>query len=139
LIIALGESIIAIGVGAQGRLTDGRTLASVLMALTLLCLFWWMHFAENEMATEALAEVARRDPSRVTRVAMLGFSMAYLVLVAGLILVAAGLHNVISEPTHAVAWRAAWHLGVGVAVFLAGTYAHRAVLGLTQSRSLEVA
>src|SRR6478609_8603772 len=44
LIIALGESVIAVGVGAQGHVTEASSLLAVLLSMLLISLLWWVHF-----------------------------------------------------------------------------------------------
>ena len=139
LIIALGESVIAIGVSAEGHIAEARYLVAVLLAMLLIALFWWAHFATDEHATEALLRIERDEPSRLARVALLAFSISYLVLVAGLILVASGLHEVVHDPGHHLTWLAAGTLGVGTAIYLLGNSIHLWLLDLSSGWALKVA
>ena len=139
LIIALGESVIAIGVSAEGHIAETRYLVAVLLAMLLIALFWWVHFADDEHATEALVRIERDDPTRLARVALLAFSMSYLVLVAGLIPVASGLHEVVHHPGHHLSWLAAGTLGVGTAIYLVGNSVHLWLLGLSSGWALKIA
>ena len=120
LIIALGESVIAIGVSARGGLHHAFVLVAVLLSLVLISALWWLHFDDEERTERALEEVERTDPARTARVALLAFSMGYLVLVAGLVLVAAGLHDVVHAPGHHLGWGSAGNLAVGTGLFLEG-------------------
>jgi low temperature requirement protein LtrA len=137
LIIALGESVIAIGVSAEGHIAAARYLVAVLLAMLLIALFWWIHFADDESATEALLRIERDDPGRLVRVAMFAFSMSYLLLVAGLIPVASGLHEVVHDPGHHLSWLAAGTLGVGTAIYLVGNSVHLWLLGLSGGWALK--
>jgi low temperature requirement protein LtrA len=137
LIIALGESVIAVGVSAQGHISEARFLGAVLLAMVLLALFWWVHFTEDARADEALLRIEREEPGRLIRVALLAFSMAYLVLIAGLILVAAGLHEVVHDPAHHLTWQASWMLAAGVATYLFGNSVHLWLLGLSSGWALK--
>jgi len=139
LIIALGESVIAIGVSAAGHVSEIRYTVAVLLAMVLIALFWWVHFADEERATNALLRIEGTDPTRLVHVALLAFSMSYLVLVAGLIPVAAGLHEVVHEPGHHLTWLAASLLGVGTAIYLVGNSLHLFLLDLTSGWPLKVA
>ena len=139
LIIALGESVIAIGVSAGGHIAETRYLVAVLLAMLLIALFWWVHFAEDEHATDALLRIERAEPDRLVRVALLAFSMSYLLLVAGLIPVASGLHEVVHDPGHPLTWLAAGTLGVGTAIYLVGNSVHLWLLGLSSGWALKVA
>ena len=137
LIIALGESVIAIGVSAEGHISEARYAVAVLLAMLLITLFWWVHFADDEHATEALLRIERAEPDRLVRVALLAFSMSYLVLVAGLIPVASGLHAVVHDPGHHLTWIAAGTLGVGTAIYLLGNSVHLWLLGLSSGWALK--
>ena len=139
LIIALGESVIAIGVSAEGHIAEARYLVAVLLAMLLIALFWWAHFAADEHATRALLRIERDEPSRLTRVALFAFSISYLVLVAGLILVASGLHAVVHDPGHHLTWLAAGTLGVGTAIYLVGNSVHLWLLDLSSGWALKAA
>jgi low temperature requirement protein LtrA len=139
LIIALGESVIAIGVSAEGHIAEIRYLVAVLLAMLLIALFWWAHFTADEPATQALLRIERDEPSRLTRVALFAFSISYLVLVAGLILVASGLHAVVHDPGHHLTWLAAGTLGVGTAIYLLGNSVHLWLLDLSSGWALKMA
>jgi low temperature requirement protein LtrA len=139
LIIALGESVIAIGVSAEGHIAEIRYLVAVLLAILLIALFWWAHFAEDEHATGALLRIERDEPHRLARVALLAFSISYLILVAGLILVASGLHEVVHDPGHHLTWLAAGTLGVGTAIYLLGNSGHLWLLDLSSGWAPKVA
>ena len=131
LIIALGESVIAVGVGGEGRLHEPAVLAVMLLAMVLICLLWWVHFGDEHRAVDRLEELHEQDPTQTVRTALLAFSIGYLVLVAGLILVAAGLHVVVRAPTDRLGWRIAATMAVGVAVYLFGNSFHLWRLGLS--------
>ena len=60
----------------------------------------------------------------------MAFSFGYLVLVAGLILVAAGLHVAVHEPGHHLTWRIALTMAVGTATYLVGNVFYLWRLGL---------
>ncbi len=47
LIIALGESVLAVGLSAEGHLTEADYLVAVLLSVVLLSLLWWVHFADD--------------------------------------------------------------------------------------------
>jgi len=133
LIIALGESVIAIGVSAVGRASDIAVLLAVLLAMAMLALMWWVHFDDAERATDRLLELEREDPERMLRTALMAFSMAYLVLISGLILVAAGLHDAVHDPGHQLSWQVAVTMALGTAVFLFGNSVHLWLLGLSSA------
>jgi low temperature requirement protein LtrA len=129
LIIALGESVLAIGLSAQGHLTEADYLVAVLLAVVLLSLLWWVHFADDS-SLAGVEEVVERPQGMSGRTALIAFSLGYLVLVAGLILVAAGLHDAVHDPGQPVAWAAAWNMAIGACVYLLGNVFYLARLGI---------
>jgi len=137
LIIALGESVLAIGRSAQEHLTEPAYLAAVLLAMVLISLLWWVHFADD-VALGRVERVVERPDGVTARTALYAFSLGYLVLVAGLILVAAGVHVAVHDPGHQLAWRAALTMSAGAAVYLVGNVFYLARLGVHGRRWLAV-
>jgi low temperature requirement protein LtrA len=116
IIIALGETVVATGAGAQGRLKTGAVLLAVLLSLALLATLWWVYFGgDDQRGAEALAAA---PGEKMSDLAFWGYSMAHLVHVIGLVLVAAGLHDVVFTPTLHLHARPAAALAGGTAVFL---------------------
>src|SRR5213078_3700296 len=89
IIIALGESIVAIGVGGRGLpLGTGMIAAAILGFIVAACLWWsyfdWFAYLAQAQLTEATG-VARAKLARD------GFSYLHLPMVAGIVLFAFGL------------------------------------------------
>jgi low temperature requirement protein LtrA len=137
LIIALGESVLAIGLSAQEHITEPAYLLAVLLAMVLISLLWWVHFADD-VALARVERVIERPEGVNARTALIAFSLGYLVLVAGLILVAAGLHVAVHDPGHHLAWRAALTMSAGAAGYLAGNVFYLGRLGVHGRRWLVV-
>ncbi|MBO3759543.1 low temperature requirement protein A [Ciceribacter sp. L1K22] len=89
LIIVLGEIIIAVGSGFGGLPHDLSAFAMLLLAVALVATLWWSYFDRDD----ALAEhrMLQADNRKRTRIALFGYNGAHLFMIAGLILVAAGL------------------------------------------------
>ena len=124
VIICLGESVVAIGVGAGGRPIDGAVVTAVSLALLITLELWWTYFDSSA----ASAEERLRSHDDPVLAAADAYSYLHLVLVAGIIVFAVGIkiavHDV-AEPLHAAARLA---LCGGVAAYLAGHAAFRARL-----------
>lgn len=90
VIICLGESIVAIGVGALGPRADGSLTAELVVAVTIAMLItvamWWTYF---ESLADAAAEQLRRHADPVLAAAD-AYSYLHLVIVAGVITFAVG-------------------------------------------------
>ncbi|MHA7970383.1 low temperature requirement protein A [Rhizobium sp. CAU 1783] len=89
LIIVLGETIIAIGTGLADRALDVATILRLVLAVALIAALWWSYFDADDQRAEHRMQEA--DNRRRTRIALFGYTMGHLAMVAGLILVAAGL------------------------------------------------
>jgi low temperature requirement protein LtrA len=103
VIIALGESIVAIGIGAAGIDLGGRVVLAAILGVVVSAALWWSYFdvvaivAERKM-TEAKG-VAR------SRIARDSYSYLHLPMVAGIILLALGVKKTIGhvdEPLESV-------------------------------------
>ncbi len=95
VIIALGESIVAIGVGAAGALSLGIAAAAVL-GVALTAAMWWIYF--DVVAIVSARRLAEAEPGRVqNEMARDSYSYLHLPMVAGIVLVALGLKKTIGH------------------------------------------
>jgi low temperature requirement protein LtrA len=141
VIICLGESIVAIGVGAlgpnSGRQLSGELVVAVALGLLITVAMWWTYF---EGLAEAAAERLRRHDDPVLAAAD-AYSYLHLVIVAGIITFAVGVKILASVPlTAALSDPARLTLCGGVALYLAGTAAFSLrLLGALEHEKLAVA
>ena len=123
VIIALGESIVAIGVTASGELSLGIAAAAVL-GVGLAAALWWTYF--DVVAIVAGRRLAAAEPGRVqNEMARDSYSYLHLLIVSGIVLSALGLKKTIAhfgDPLHGVP---AFALLGGVAVYLLGHVSFR--------------
>jgi len=123
IIIALGESIVAIGVGAAGALSLGIGSAAVL-GVALASGMWWTYF--DVVAIVSARRLARTEPGRLrNELARDSYSYLHLLMVAGTVLVALGMKKTIGhfdDHLHAVP---AFALLGGLAIYLLGHVAFR--------------
>jgi low temperature requirement protein LtrA len=123
VIIALGESIVAIGVGAAHSLTLGIAAAAVL-GVALAAAMWWTYF--DVVALVAGRRLARAEVGReLNEMARDSYSYLHLPMVAGIVLVALGMKTTIGhvdDHLHAVP---AFALLGGLALYLLGHVAFR--------------
>ncbi len=95
VIIALGESIVAIGVGAEHSLSLGIGTAAVL-GVALASAMWWTYF--DIVAIVAGRRLAEAEPGRAqNEMARDSYSYLHLPMVAGIVLVALGLKTTIGH------------------------------------------
>jgi low temperature requirement protein LtrA len=116
VIVALGESIVAIGVGA-GAGVDGGVIAAAVLGMAVACALWWAYFdVSAPAATRRLAEI---EPVPVrNRLARDGYSYLHLPMVAAIVLTALGMKTVLAHVGDPLAWETATALVGGVALYL---------------------
>ena len=74
MLVAFGESVVAIGIGAEGLPLDSVVIAAAVLGLALVaCLRWAFFTGDVERATHALRSAA---PERRPRLAIEGFFYA---------------------------------------------------------------
>lgn len=124
LIIALGETIIAIGTPVTASEHIGAdVLAAVAAAFVLTAALWWVYFAFAASAMQFAVATADKQFDMVRHV----LSYAHLALVSGIVATAVGMHVAVAHPGH--------RLGTGVATLLFGGCAlFLAVFGYTRWR-----
>jgi low temperature requirement protein LtrA len=135
VIIAIGESLIALALGL-GHLELGPALAAVaVFGLALSACLWWTYFGGDTGAEQALATAPRE---RRGRLAIEAFGHAYLGLLLGVIMVAAGLEGGAHDPFDPLALGHAVALGGGVALYLASDawFCQRLRIGRSGVRAL---
>jgi len=131
IIVALGESVVVIGVGAAGLPLDLELVAVALLALGLSASLWWLYFRGEEDVERAMENA---EPLRRARLALVGFGYWHYGLLLGVVAVAAGLKKAIGHPYDELGTWVGLELAVGVALFTACTVGFRATLGLGMSR-----
>jgi low temperature requirement protein LtrA len=123
IIIALGESLVALGVSAAGEvLTTGVIVAASLGAVVVSAM-WWLYFDVVALLGERRLESTTGDAR--TTMARDSYTYIHLFMVWGILLVALGLKKTllgIDEPLYPVA---AVALFGGVAVYLLAHVAFR--------------
>ena len=127
VIIALGESIVAIGIGAAGVPVSAALLTTAGLGVAVACVLWLAYFDGAAAALEH-AVAARDGVARVTTARDV-YSVMHFLLVSGLILVALAMKSALTytekgwqEP---LAGYAAFALGLGLFQFLAGLWLMR--------------
>jgi low temperature requirement protein LtrA len=116
IIICLGESIVAVGLGATGRELDGELVAGAALSLLVTIGLWWTYFSYVADAAEARL---RTHPQPVLAAAD-GYSYIHLLLVAGIIVFAVGAKNAVAHVGDPLSDPARLALCGGVALYLAG-------------------
>jgi len=116
VIICLGESIIAAGVGGGGRPLDAELVAAVALSLVITIGLWWTYFDRQAEAAEHRLRT-HHDPVLAAADA---YSYLHLVLVAGIIVFAVGVKQAMHDDAEPLADAARLALCGGVALYLLG-------------------
>ncbi|HEU5063590.1 MAG TPA: low temperature requirement protein A [Solirubrobacterales bacterium] len=123
LIIALGESIVAIGVGASGALDLGIGAAAVL-GIFLAAALWWTYF--DVVALISARRLGEAESGRVqNELARDSYSYIHLLMIAGIVLIALGMKVTIGHYDEHLHAEPAFALLGGVSIYLVGLVAFR--------------
>ena len=121
VILAIGESIVSIGVGLREVELDAASLAGALLAIAGAVILWWIYFRRFAAGLEhALAQVT---PLRRAVEASVSFTFLHYPVVGGVILTALGIETVMAHIGDAepLGWFGAAALAGGVALYQATT------------------
>jgi len=123
LIIALGESIVAIGVGSKA-VVDVTVVVVATLGIAIAAGLWWVYFDVTVWVAERrLSRLpAGREQNEVARDA---YSYLHLALVAGIVLLALGMKKTLEHPGDPLKVVPAVALVGGVAAYLLAIVAFR--------------
>jgi low temperature requirement protein LtrA len=117
VIIALGESIVAIGAGVSSDLDAGIIVAAAL-GLVVSCALWWAYFDVWALIAETRFRAARGHPRIL--IARDAYSYLHLPMIAGVVLIALGIKKTTADVDHALKVAPAVALFGGIALYYAG-------------------
>ena len=118
VIIALGESIVAIGIGTSGLERDTTYALSVVVAFAGVAALWWEYFDFTAVAAERA--LRRAPPEKRGPLARDVFTFFHYPVVLGIILYAVAAKKTLEHPLDPLPEAGRWALGLGTAVFLVG-------------------
>jgi low temperature requirement protein LtrA len=121
VIICLGESIVAIGLSAQGHAIDADLVAAVALGVLATIGLWWTYF--DRFAS--IAEARLREHEDPVLAAADGYSYLHLLIVAGIIIFAVGVKVTVHDAAEPASDAARLALCGGLAIFLVGNVAFR--------------
>jgi low temperature requirement protein LtrA len=122
VIIALGESIVAIGVGVAELPISWPVVVAAVLGLTVSVGLWWIYF--DVTAIHAEHAFATAEPLRQVRLARDAYTYLHFPMIAGIVLLAVGLKKILeyagdTEHDH-LTGVGLYCLYLGVAVYLLG-------------------
>lgn len=128
-IIALGESIIAVGATADGLEPSLRILGVAGVGFTIIAAMWWLYFDRSQRWDEERL-VLERDGVRQGRLARDLYTLGHLPVIGGTVVFAAGVEEVVLHADEPMDAFTRWAIAGGLALFLVGL-----VLGELRARA----
>jgi low temperature requirement protein LtrA len=127
ILIVLGESLVSVAVAAQAEPVRLPLVVGALCGLLASAAMWWAYFdGEDEAAAAALR---RRPPGQRGDQALLGYGLSHVVMMAGILSVAAGSRLSLPDLTSSTSLAAASYIAAGLSLFLVGAAVFRGLLG----------
>jgi low temperature requirement protein LtrA len=117
ILIALGESLIAIGVGAGFELVP-RVMIAAALGIVVVSALWWLYF--DVAAIFQRMRLVQAGGVEQVREALASFSYLHLPMVAGIVLFAFGLEDTLHHVDDTLATVPAAALCGGAALYLLG-------------------
>ncbi|MFE3204871.1 low temperature requirement protein A [Embleya sp. NPDC059237] len=131
VIVALGESVIAIGVGAQGLALNATLIATAASTLTVCFAIWWAYFGAEDDEHAVVAVLERMEPRARNLRALNIHGYVHYGLLLGMLLFAAGVKGAMAHPSDHLDTAHAGTLVGGLALFLASVVVIRRTFGIT--------
>ena len=120
MLIALGESVIAIGVGAGFELT-APVIGGAALGVVVISALWWLYF--DVAAIFARRELVQAEGVAQARLARDAYSYLHLPMVAGIVFFAFALETTLHHITTTLEPLPAVALCAGAALYLVGQVA----------------
>lgn len=117
IIIALGESIVAIGVGAAGVPLDAATITAAVLGMVVAACLWWSYFDWVVIVAEAqLTDATGADRAGLARDV---YTYLHMPMVFGIVLFALGMKTTLGHVDEAMELVPAIGLSGGLALYMA--------------------
>ncbi|GGS90113.1 low temperature requirement protein A [Nonomuraea spiralis] len=139
LILAIGESIVAVGAGAAGRPVSVALLLAAVLGIALAVCLWWLYFDVAAEAAERGLRGVRGE--RQVMLAVEGYTYGHFPMIAGILLTALGVEGVVAHAggSAPLGVFSALALHGGVALYLVGHLLFRLRMRRTLGRRRLVA
>jgi low temperature requirement protein LtrA len=95
VIIALGESVVAIGVGAEGVSFTPGIVSAAILSIVVIAALWWAYF--DVYAVQAQRQLSETGGAIRARLARDYYSYLHMPMIAGIVLFALGLKVTIGQ------------------------------------------
>jgi low temperature requirement protein LtrA len=127
VLIALGESIVGIGLGVAGLDLDPGLITAVLLGITVVACLWWSYF--DWVIYVAETRLAQATGARRAALARDAYSYLHLPMVGGIVLFAFGVETALHDTAKSLELVPAFALVGGIALYLLAHVALRLRIG----------
>ena len=124
MIIAFGESIVAVGVGAEEIELGAEAVLAALLGVGIVCALWWAYF--DVVAVVAEERFTAAEGTAQLRMARDSYALLHLPMIAGVVLFALGVKKVLEHTGDPLKDMPAVALCGGIALYLLAHVAFRA-------------
>ena len=128
VLIAIGESVVAVGLAASRLDVGARLIAVAGLGLALSGCLWWTHFGQDEDGPKQAMDATPVE--RRPWLAIEAFGYWHMLILLGIIAIATGLKTATGDATDPLSDAMALALGGGAAVFLVGEALFRRTLSI---------
>jgi low temperature requirement protein LtrA len=122
-LIAIGESVVAVGIGLGTIDLPAGRIVTALLGLALAAALWWLYFNGEERRAETA--LANAPQERAPWLALNAFGYTFLPVLGGIVLTAAGMKLAVVRYQEPATIATALFLAGGVSVYLLGLVAFR--------------
>ena len=126
-IIALGEAVISIGIGASGLEIDGKVVIPAMMGLGIIVAMWWTYFDVAALAAERRLKALTGIPQ--VRLAVHAYTYIHLPMIMGAIFFSLGVKKTLAHTDEVLSLVSAAALCGGLILYLLGQVVLRARCG----------
>jgi low temperature requirement protein LtrA len=127
ILIVFGESLVSVGLAAKTRRVDPALILGALVGLAATAAMWWAYFVGDNTRAAAAFEAA--PPRRRVIQVLAGYELATVVMIYGVVAVAAGTTLRVFQLMSPAPAFEAWLIAGGAMLFLLGSAGFRLALG----------
>ena len=126
ILIVLGESLVSVALASEHENVDLNLTIGVLAGLLAAATMWWMYFVGDD--ERAVAAMDAAPPNKRPERAITGYFLAHLLMIFGILLVAAGTRLAVHDLLASASTATAWLVACGAGLYSAGSAYFRLAL-----------
>lgn len=118
VILALGESLLAVGAPIPGAARTGGLITAAIAGVAIVCLLWWTYFAHIKPQLDDAMHAS--DVDDISTLARDVYSLLHFPVLCGIVAIAAAAEEAVAHPSEPLAWFASGELAVGLLLYIGG-------------------